>query len=169
MDKNLHKKLNIIETSCVLAGITCMLSAAMMHMGTRLSVLNVLFMMVAVLVEVTIVSIELILFHLEEVPYKALSIGYYVVELVATMLVNATIPFSGLIVLTTMSILKNVFRVLNVDKIYKRLGYYELCKKFGIKVKKPRKARVVATKKATTPVKNPAKRKQTKSTEPNYA
>ncbi len=85
------------------------------------------------------------------------------------MLVNTTIPFSGLLVVTTFSIVKNLFRVFKVDMIYKPLGYYELCKKFGIKVKKPRRARASATKKSTTPVKSPAKRKTTKSREPEYA
>ena len=71
--------------------------------------------------------------------------------------------------LTTFSIVKNVFRLWKVDIIYRPLGYYELCKKYGIKVKKPRKARVSATKKKTTTVKSPAKRKTTKRREPEYA
>ena len=54
-----------------------------------------------------------------------------------------------------------------VDKIYQFYGYYELCKKFGIKVKRPRKARVTVTKKMTTPVKK-TKRSST-TEEPTYA
>ena len=83
------------------------------------------------------------------------------------MFMNAFIPFSGLFVLIAFSIAKNVFRVTKVDEIYKLLGYYELCKKYGIKVKKPRKARTTAVKKATVPVKK-TKRSSAKE-EPTFA
>ncbi len=169
MNKAIHKKVNIVETVCVLVGITCMFLAAMFRTGEYMYIAKPILFTIGIIMEVVVVSIELILFHLELIPYKFASVGFYVLELVLTMLVNTTIPFSGLLVVTTFSIVKNLFRIFKVDMIYKPLGYYELCKKFGIKVKKPRKARASATKKSTTPVKSPAKRKTTKSREPEYA
>ncbi len=169
MNKTIHNKVNIVETVCVLVGITCMFLAAMFRTGEYMYIAKPILFTIGMLMEVVVVSIELILFHLETIPYKFASVGFYVLELVLTMLVNTTIPFSGLLVVTTFSIVKNLFRVFKVDMIYKPLGYYELCKKFGIKVKKPRKARASATKKSATPVKSPAKRKTTKSREPEYA
>ena len=169
MNKAIHKNVNIVETLCVLVGITCMFLAFLLRIGEYMNIVKPILFTIGIMAEVVVVGVELILFHLETLPYKFAFVGFYVLELVLTMLVNTTIPFSGLIVLTTFSIMKNLFRIWKVDTIYKFYGYYELCKKFGIKVKKPRKARASATKKATTPVKAPAKRKAAKATEPNYA
>ena len=169
MEQKLHKKINIVETVCVLVGITCLFLAAMFRTGEYMYIAKPILGIIGIIMEIVVVSIELMLFHLETIPYKFASVGFYVLELVLTMLVNISIPFSGLLIVTTFSMIKNIFRVLKVEVIYKPLGYYELCKKFGIKVKKPRKARVTATKKSTKSVKSPAKRKSTKSAEPEYA
>ncbi len=72
----------------------------------------------------------------------------------------------GLFVLVLFSLAKNTYRIMNVDNIYKFLGYYELCKKFGIKVKKPRKVRAAVTRKKTTTVKSP---KRSAAEEPTFA
>jgi len=173
MDKKIHKKINIMETVLVLVGISCMCLAAVLHFheGIRgFNIYNILLFVIGLMAEVGFVSIELILFHLENRTFKFLSVGYYIMELVLVMLINATVPFSGLVVLTLFSIIKNMFRTLKADVIYKPLGYYELCKKFGIKVKKPRKARVSTNKKSTATVKSTGKTKSSaKSREPEYA
>lgn len=172
MDQKIHKKLNVMETICVLLGISCLCLAAVLHYHMGIpgaNIYQILLMVVGIIAEVLVVSTELMLFHLETLPYKFLTAGYYIAELVMIMLMNALVPFAGLLVLTIFSISKNVFRMMKVEVIYERLGWYELCKKFGIKVKKPRKARVTATKKKA-PAKNKAKAKVgSKTREPNYA
>lgn len=149
----------------------CLAAVLHFHADIRgFNIYNILLFVIGMIAEVGFVSIELILFHLENRTFKFLSVGYYIIELVLVMLVNATIPFSGLVVLTLFSIMKNIFRTLKVDVIYKPLGYYELCKKFGIKVKKPRKTRVSTNKKSTAGVKSTGKAKSSaKSREPEYA
>ena len=172
MDKNVHRMLNTIEIICVLVGIVCICLAAMLRFGEAISGLGgycSVLLMFGILAEVVVVSIELLLLYLQTIKFKFISISYYILELVAVMLVNAKIPFAGLLVLTVFSMTKNIFRLMKVDILYRPLGYYELCKKFGIKVKRPRKARVSAVKKKTTTVKKPAKARTTKATEPNYA
>jgi len=171
MDKKLHKTLNIVETICVLVGISCISFAAMLHFGEGIQGLNVyqtLLFVFGILSEIAVVSIELFFFHLETLPYKFITSAFYITELVVIMIMNMIIPFSGLLVLTTFSIIKNVYRVSHVSTMYPLLAYYELCKKFGIKVKRPRKARATAIKKNAVPVKR-TKRSTTKTREPNYA
>lgn len=169
MDKKIHKNLNVIESCCVLVGIICIICAAMLHFGENVSSLfNSFLLLIGVIAEVAVVSIELMFLHLETIKYKFITIGYLIMELVCIMFMNATIPFAGLLVLTLFNILKNIYRIFNVELIYKPLGYYELCKKFGIKVKRPRKARATAVKKNVAPVRN-TKRRTAKTREPNYA
>ena len=126
-----------------------------------------LFVMVASILEIVVISIELFFFHLETTKYKFFTVGFYVLDLLLLMFMNAHIPFSGLFVIAAFCILKGVFRILKVEEIYQFLGYYELCKKFGIKVKKPRKARVSASKKVTVPTKS--RKKTSVKEEPNFA
>ncbi len=169
MDKKIHKNLNVIETCCVLVGIVCLLCAAMMHFGEAISSIYTNFLMIiGIIAEVVVVSIELMFLHLENIKYKIITCGYLILELIAIMIMNAIIPFSGLLILTGFSIMKNIYRISNVELIYKPLGYYELCKKFGIKVKRPRKKRATAIKKKVVPVRN-TKRSTSKTREPNYA
>lgn len=154
----------------MLFGIVCLLVSATLHFNESIwgyKVIQDLIGLVGIIAELVVVSIELMLFHLENKQYKFFTVGYYIIELVCIMFLNAAVPFMGLLVLTIFSIGKNIYRVLNVDSIYKTLGYYELCKKFGIKVKKPRRARVTATKKKTVTAKRP--KRATAQEEPTYA
>ena len=140
--------MNIVETACVLLGISCMLFALMLHNGESfqgINICNTLLQVFGMIFAAVVVSIELMLFHLQYIKFKFFTFVYYIVELLSIIWINSVIPFSGLIVITTFSILKNISRVFLVENIYLPLGYYELCKKFGIKVKKP----VVRKKKAT--------------------
>ena len=170
MDKIIHKKLNIIEASCVLIGIACLLVSATLHFGETIkfyAFYQDVLGLIGILLEAVVVSIELMLFHLENKQYKFMTIGYYLLELVCIMFSNAAIPFMGLLVLTIFVIAKNIYRILNVEVIYKTLGYYELCKKFGIKVKKPRKARTTVTRKKTVTARTP--KRAASQEEPTYA
>ena len=125
------------------------------------SIYNTIFMIFGLLCEIAVVSIELMTFHLETIKFKFITFVYYVVELLLAMWINSMIPFAGLVVVTTFSVLKNVYRVLSVEKIYMPLGYYELCKKFGIKVKKPttRRKKTTTTKKRVAVVATKSKAK----------
>ena len=165
MDKKIHKKLNVIEASSVIVGIICMAVAAMLRVHT-LSI-RPLFVIIGSVVELIVISIELILFHLETKKYKFFTIGYFIIDLLLLMFMNAHIPFSGLLVVLVFCVAKNVYRDLKVDEIYQPLGYYELCKKYGIKVKKPRKARVSASKKVSVSTRH--KKKVSVKEEPNFA
>lgn len=136
--------MNIVESVCVLVGITCMIVAAALHYGeitSGIKIYNTIIFSIGILAEVGIVAIELLLFHLLEFKYKFFEVAYYIVELLLAVWINTIVPFGGIVVLTTFSIVKNVYRVFAVEKIYKFLGFYEICTKFGIKVKKPRRAR----------------------------
>lgn len=154
--------MNIVESILVLVGITCMIIAAMLHhseVTSALKIYNTILFVVGIVSEVGVVAIELLLFHLLEFKYKFFEAVYYIVEFILAVWVNVMIPFAGIVVLTGFSILKNIYRVLAVEKIYKFLGLYEFCKKFGIKIKKPRRSRKVV---AVTTTKKKAKSKATK-------
>ena len=122
---------------------------------------------IGIICEFSIVSIELFLFYLEEKKYKLFTVGYYILELLLVMVFNILVPFLGLFVMIAFHLFKNTYRFYQVEVIYRRLGYYELCKKFGIKVKRPRKARATITKKSTVPVKKT--KRSTATEEPTYA
>ena len=140
-----------------------MVVSAILHMKgiSSSSIYQTLLLVVGVLFEVVVVSIELMCFHLETIRYRLFTVLYYLLELVMAVWINIMIPFAGLIVLTTFSIAKNVYRVLFVEKVYRPLGYYELCKKFGIKVKKPsvRKSKNAVTKKRVSVTSTKSKQK----------
>lgn len=142
-----------------------MMIAGMLHIHTMS--IKPLFVMIGSIVELVVISIELLLFHLETKKYKLFTIVFYILDLLTLMFMNAHLPFSGLLVIMIFCIVKNAFRIIKVEEIYQPLGYYELCKKYGIKVKKPRKARVSASKKVTIPTKG--KKKVSVQKEPNYA
>ena len=143
-----------------------MMTAALIQVH-HIAILKSIFVLIGSLIELAVITIEFMLFYLETFRYRFITIAFFVVEVLVLMFMNAHIPFSGLLVLTAFSIMKNVFRVMKVDEIYRTLGYYELCKRYGIKVKKPRKARTTAVKKAVTPVKKT--KRSTAKEEPTFA
>ena len=135
-----------------------MLIAAALHHGegiVHVNVYNTILFFIGIAAEITVVSIELFLYNLLEFKYKFFETFYYIIELLLAVWINSMIPFAGIIVLTTFSIMKNVFRIMAVEKIYKFAGFYELCMKFGIKTEKPKRKRkaVTTTKKAKRKVK----------------
>ena len=169
MDKKIHKKVILTEAICLFVGILCMFIGVLLHHSESMSGIATyrrLLSIFGIVCEFIIVSIELFLFYLEEKKYKLFTVGYYVLELLCVMLFNFLVPFLGIFILISFNALKNIYRYFNVEYVYKRLGYYELCKKFGIKVKRPRRARATAVKKST-PVKKT--KRSTRAEEPTYA
>ena len=165
MNKKVNEILNVVETICVLIVVSCMTFAIVLHYAENFSFLPFCMgglQILGVLSTVIVVSIELFLFYLEVRKFRFFTVGYYVLELVTTMFVNSKFPFSGLVVLTSFSILKNVFRILQVEKIYQLRAFYEVCKKFGIKVKRPVVRRRKAVSAVSVSEKNSKKTTRTK-------
>ena len=149
MNKKINKRLNIIESVSLLVGIVCMLIGATLHHSSNISgieIYNTLLFFVGVFAEIVVVSIELFLYYLMEFKYKFFETFYYILELVLSVWINSFAPFAVIIVLTVLHTIKNVFRILAVEKVYRFAGFYDVCMKFGIKTEKPKRKRKAASK-----------------------
>lgn len=148
MNKKVNLILNITEMIGVLLGVGCIALTFLLRNSLSFPTYRVGFETIGMISLVFVVSIELILFYLENKKYKFFSFLFYSFSFLFSIWMNSTILYSGLGIFMILCIIKNICRILFLDVIYRPLGYYELCRKFGIKVKRPviRKKKVVSKK-----------------------
>lgn len=92
------------------------------------------------------IGIELILFLIMNLKSKFLYLLYMAIDLLLAVFINSKIPFSFFLVFVLFKVLKDVLRVVLVNKIYKPKEFDKYCKIMGIKIsdfKKKRKKKKV--------------------------
>ena len=92
------------------------------------------------------IAMELIMFLIMNLKSKLLYILYMSIDLGVALFINSKIPFSFFIVFVLFKALKDVLRVVLVNKIYKPKAFNNYCKILGIKIsdfKKKRKKKSV--------------------------
>ena len=138
MNKRANLYLNIIEEiSFILAFL---LITVMLHYELSNLLKNICFLSGAIF-GLLFIAIELFLFILMNNKSKIIYSLYLIIDLIAVIYINSKFPFSALTVLIVFSIIKDLERVLLVEKIYipKEFDYY--CKMYGIKIKDFKKKR----------------------------
>lgn len=136
MTQKFTKALNIYEIISIVLVIGGLLLLAMTHKVDFYYYNKELITIMLVLCELIIVSIELFLFYLANIKNKLFTIGFYLIELVFIVLVNIKVPFLGLLFLLIFCAVKNTYRILYVDSICVPNRLYNVCKKYGINIKR---------------------------------
>ena len=158
MNKRLNTILNVVELSLVGIIIISMISLSYIStsgLNTNLLILRKILLVLSVISEVGIVSIESLLFVLYNRNVKYLYSAYIIGELALVILVNIYMAFSGLLVVGVLSISKGIVRIKLMDKLYNAKLFRRYCKMFNIKlsVTKPKRRTVkrrTAKRKVTT-------------------
>lgn len=92
------------------------------------------------------IAMEVLLFLVMNIKSKLIYILYLVTELGVALFVNTKIPFSFFILFVLFKLLKDILRIVFVNKIYKPKVFDKYCKIVGIKIsdfkKKPTKKKV---------------------------
>ena len=166
MNKKLNIVLNITEILLVLLIILSMFILSRISingLSTNLYVLRKVLLYTSVLSEIIIIGTELLLFMVYKKNIKYLYIAYIIGELSLALLINLYVPFSGLIVIGLLSIIKGILRLNYITKIYNKRLFNKYCKLFNIKLstvstRKTTKKRKTTRKRVTTTT-----RKQVKS------
>ena len=96
------------------------------------------------------VSVECLLFVLLQKNYKILETISLILEIVFTIYINCKIPYTFIIVLLCFNLVKDILRIVFVNKIYINRRFTTYCKRYGIKIKDWKKT---YKKKKTTPKK----------------
>lgn len=92
------------------------------------------------------IAMEVLLFLVMNIKSKLIYILYLVIELGVALFVNTKIPFSFFILFVLFKLLKDILRIVFVNKIYRPKVFDKYCKIVGIKIsdfkKKPTKKKV---------------------------
>lgn len=92
------------------------------------------------------IAMEVILFLVMNIKTKLIYLLYLGTELGLALFINSKIPFSFFIVFVLFKLLKDILRVVFVNKIYRPKAFDNYCKLLGIKIrdfKKPIKKKKV--------------------------
>ena len=123
------------------------------------------FFLFGAVMGLTFIAIECFLFILMNMKTRIAYSAFLLVDVILAVYINLIIPFSCPIVLLTLCLLKNVLRIILVDKLYipREFNYY--CRLLGFKVKDFKKKKVikkVEKKKEIIEIPVEAKEKKTK-------
>ena len=80
------------------------------------------------------VSVECLLFVLLQKNYKILEIISLMLEIIFTIYINSKIPYTFIIVLLSFNLVKDILRIVFVNKIYINRRFTTYCKRYGIKI-----------------------------------
>ena len=112
--------------------------------NTNLSfIVRNLYFLLSAITGLLFISIECFLFLLMKTKTKVIYGVFLMLDIAIAVFLNLKFPFSCPLVFLIFCILKNVVRIVLVDKIYipREFNYY--CRMFGIKVKDFKKKKVV--------------------------
>lgn len=165
-NNKINQVLNIVESIAVLSLITILLFSS-----TKIIILptivNAIIKVVSLLLIATIITIELFFFLLEHKRFKLFTLLYYAGALIILLVINLVLPLFSIISLLACNIAKNVYRMLNIGKIYSYDHFAAICKIYNIKTRKPYTRK--STKKATAVAIKSKTKSSTKKTSKSYA
>ena len=151
MKKSINTKLNIIE---VTSFILCLL-----FMGIYLNnalVVKPIFMILGSICGFTFISIELFLLLIMNNKYRIISIIYILLSIIIGVIINTSIPYSVFLIITLCSLMKAIFRIIKLDKLYVGSRYKTYSKMFiteyndikKVFSRKPKEVKVTTKRKA---------------------
>lgn len=143
MNKKLNKTLNIIELILLIVICTIITVSSVLHLNNiSLSIINYVSIIIGLLSEITIISIELFLFIILKKKYKMYYLTYLFIDLLLFILATKLIPFGGIISILPLCTIKSVFRISNVKVIYEKKYINRYFKMFNITLPKETKKKV---------------------------
>lgn len=151
MNYKLNKILNIVEITLVFLVIISLFILANISLSglkSQYQVLRNMLLIISMISEVGIISIELILFIVLKRNIKFIYIAYIIGEFLLAILINVYFSFSGLLVIGIFSLVKTILRLKYISKIYNRTYFRRYCKLFNIKLStaKPKKRKTTRRK-----------------------
>ena len=151
MKKSINTKLNIIE---VTSFILCLLFMGI-YLNNRL-VVNPLFFILGSICGFTFISIELFLLLIMNNKYRIINTIYILLSIIIGIIINTSIPYSVFLIITLCSLIKAIFRIIKLDKLYVGSRYKTYSKMFiteyndikKVFSRKPKEVKVTTKRKA---------------------
>lgn len=168
MNKRANFYLNIYGFISFLIGITCIgLSLTLQELSFQISpILTNITFILGTIFGLLSISIEVILFLLLQGKYKLFDILFRFIMVVLSVYINTIFQFSVFLIIPVMILIKDLFRIAKVDKIYLPKRFKRYCKMFNIKIKDFPKKRISIKENSTVVIPSPKKGKE-KSTKNN--
>ena len=131
MNKKLSLYLNGIEF------ITFMLSLSLMglYLNTNIIVVSPILFLLGAISGLVFIGIELFLLLIMNNKSRIAYTVFMLIDIILAVLVNTKIPFASFIIFATLSLTKNILRVLLTDKLYDKKLYKRYAKIFNVEVK----------------------------------
>ena len=144
MNKRANFYLNIYGFISFLIGITCIgLSLTLQELSFQISpILTNITFIIGTIFGLLSISIEVILFLLLQGKYKLFDILFRFIMVVSSVYINTIFQFSVFLIIPVMILIKDLFRIAKVDKIYLPKRFKRYCKMFNIKIKDFPKKRI---------------------------
>ena len=155
MNKRANLYLNIIGfISFILAFSFFYLTMKIESMATTIYLYrNITFLLTSIF-GLTFILVEIILFMLYKNKYKAIYIGYMILDILITFIINDKYPFTFPITFILFRLVKDIIRITKVNIIYIPRRFNKYCKMFNIKIKDFEKKRVYKKKKKIANIPN---------------
>ena len=168
MNKIINKRLNIIEL--VALSIACLCIAISLNLSINnvsQVIVKYLLLVVGLLSEITIITIELVLFIVLNKNNKYYYLGFLLVDLILFIILTKLIPFGGIISILPLCTIKFIYRLTYVKEIYDEKVFKRYCRMFNIKLPKQSKKAIVKVTKKKQVSKNQTK--TTRNPQKSYA
>ena len=155
MNKRANLYLNIIGfISFILAFSFFYLTMKIESMATTIYLYrNITFLLTSIF-GLTFILVEIILFMLYKNKYKTIYIGYMILDILITFIVNDKYPFTFPITFILFRLVKDIIRITKVNIIYIPRRFNKYCKMFNIKIKDFDKKKVYKKKKKIAAIPN---------------
>lgn len=157
MNKRANLYLDIYEIIAFLLALSCMgLYMTLQELSFPIpDLLSISILTVGLIFSLLFISIEVFLFLLMNNKARLYYLAFLVIDLLTAIIINKHIPFSAFIVFLIFSMIKNIVRVVLVEKLYIPKEFNRYCKMFNIKVKDfPKKRKSKTEKESTKEVKS---------------
>ena len=114
---------------------------------------NITFLLTSIF-GLTFILVEIILFMLYKNKYKTIYIGYMILDILITFIVNDKYPFTFPITFILFRLVKDIIRITKVNIIYIPRRFNKYCKMFNIEIKDFDKKKVYKKKKKIAAIPN---------------
>ena len=136
MNRRANVYLNVIAfTSFILLSLFFILTMRIESMEDTNYLLRNITLLVTFLSSITFVSVECLLFVILQKNYKILEIITLLFEIILAIYINSKLPYTFTILLLTCNLIKDILRIVFVNKIYINRRFTTYCKRYGIKIK----------------------------------
>ena len=146
MNSKINKKLNIAEFLFTIIALG--LYGLSMYFGINEITFNkTLLLVLGIVFLLSIAIVESFLFILMKPLYRLIYVLYAICLVVFSFPMCGSYPFFIILYIFCLCLMKNICRVVFIDKIFIKNEFYRYCKMFNIKVKREYKRRAKTTSK----------------------